>query len=63
MSGSTEYCSDYPGYPRHCCISCHEDADDWGYDLMWDIDGTYEVCCGVYNEFILPQEGVDANKP
>ena len=53
----TRYCSDYPEHPRHCCGSCHDDLDrGWG-DLLEDFpDHTYYVCCGVYNEFIKPEE-------
>ena len=52
-----KYCGDYPEYPKHCCISCHEDADEWGYDLMADcFPETYEVCCRVYEEFIMPDQ-------
>ena len=31
-----------------CCVSCHEDAEEWGYDLIevLDIDGS-RVCCAV----------------
>lgn len=31
----------------NCCYSCHEDNEDWGFDLLeinTDI-GYYQVCC------------------
>ena len=34
-----------------CCISCHEDDDDWGYD-MFEIEfqnEEYYVCCAGAN--------------
>ena len=42
------------GYDGSCCISCHEDADEWGYALCWlDLgDGREaEVCCAVANYY------------
>jgi hypothetical protein len=45
-----KYCQDYPGAPP-CCLSCHEDADDYpDYPLCEIIeDGVVvaEVCCVV----------------
>lgn len=37
------------GIVAQCCESCHEDSDEWGYDLCSvEHDGKkYEVCCGV----------------
>lgn len=62
MSDRTKFCWDYPGYPQHCCISCHEDAEEWGFALMGDYRETYEVCCGVFNEHIEPQGADDVDE-
>ncbi len=59
MSGSTRWCDAFPEYPQHCCISCHEDNNEYGFDLLVDWEETYEVCCGVYNKFIEPREAAD----
>jgi len=44
-------CSDFPDAPS-CCDSCHEDADEYGYDLCEVEIGPDEyavVCCKVSN--------------
>ncbi len=40
------------GWPG-CCMSCHEDADEYGFDLIEHrVHGRrVEVCCGISNEF------------
>ena len=49
-----------------CCQSCHEDADEWGYDLCYfRFNGIeYEVCCQVmlaYEEW-LKKQGIPKHK-
>jgi recombinational DNA repair protein (RecF pathway) len=41
-----------PDFP--CCISCHEDADEWGFPLMEVAHQgkDYEVCCEVARAWI-----------
>lgn len=36
-----------------CCLSCHEDADEYGYELLYlELDGQLiEVCCAVMNAY------------
>jgi hypothetical protein len=38
-------CEDFPDAPS-CCESCHDDADQYGYDLFGD-GVNYRVCCTV----------------
>lgn len=38
-----------------CCLSCHDDADNWGYDLLegWLLDGRrVSVCCRMHEELL-----------
>jgi len=40
------------GLPNECCESCHEDDEEFGYDMIYlDVDGHPEihayVCCGM----------------
>lgn len=51
-----KFCSDYvpdskPGFTtKICCLSCHEDADEFGYALTSAPDDEdSEICCGVAN--------------
>ena len=34
-----------------CCLSCHEDEDEYGYNLpaFWHRDVEFEVCCAKAN--------------
>jgi len=44
-------CSDFPGAPG-CCLSCHEDANEYGFDLCRVTLKEGEeaaACCSVVN--------------
>ena len=32
----------------HCCASCHEDKDEYGYPMIC-LDDWREVCCTTYH--------------
>ncbi len=45
----SKHCNDFPNIP--CCVSCHEDEEEYGYDLIhseFKADEIY-VCCSVSN--------------
>lgn len=50
----TLHCGSFPqlGAVR-CCYSCHEDYDEYGYEMIFlyqDMDGvTAHICCAVAN--------------
>ena len=48
------YCKDFHDVLDgvKCCQSCHEDANEFGYDMMQVEYGEWviEICCGIYND-------------
>ena len=44
-----------------CCVSCHDDANDIGYEMCWLEEGSqeYEVCCVVKNAVATRMEAKD----
>ena len=45
-----KHCEDYPGHPN-CCDSCHEDWDEFDYEMCYAQDkngkDVAHVCCAV----------------
>jgi len=41
------------GIPFECCTSCHEDADEWGFNLctIEAIEGYFSVCCEIWKAY------------
>lgn len=42
-------------FPVDCCWSCHDDANEYGYNML-EVDGL-EVCCRIANKAKLIREG------
>lgn len=59
--GCSHLASVVPGLPN-CCISCHEDCDEYGYAMLeqYDGDDVLEICCALGN-YLDPARKADGS--